>query len=391
MLRKAAVVLLVAVAALVLLACGSKTASQAGGGQGASSQGQGLQPSGANQPLPTVSNAGFPLQTQVEDIAARYGPSVVNITSQIVGRNVFNQPVPEQGTGSGFVYDDAKHIVTNNHVIANAQSIVVTLEDGSVYDARVVGTDPSTDLAVITIEASSMPLPIPLGNSDQLKVGEFVVALGNPFGLTRTLTFGVVSALGRIIQSPDGRFVGQAIQTDAPINPGNSGGPLIDLEGKVIGITSQIISPTGASAGIGFAIPSNLVAKIVPQLIAHGKYEHPYLGVEVLDVSPSLGRILKQAGVTLPVEHGVMVVSVSPGSPAARAGIRGSSRSVQIANTQVPVGGDIIVSIDGQAIDNYEQLSVYLEDQTRVGQTVEVTLYRGNDRMTLRVTLGARA
>jgi S1-C subfamily serine protease len=185
--------------------------------------------------------------------------------------------------------------------------------------------------------------------------------------------------------------VGQAIQTDAPINPGNSGGPLIDLEGKVIGITSQIISPTGASAGIGFAIPSNLVAKIVPQLIAHGKYEHPYLGVEVLDVSPSLGRILKQAGVTLPVEHGVMVVSVSPGSPAARAGIRGSSRSVQIANTQVPVGGDIIVSIDGQAIDNYEQLSVYLEDQTRVGQTVEVTLYRGNDRMTLRVTLGARA
>jgi S1-C subfamily serine protease len=401
MARRSVLVLAALLGLMALFACrqGSSTqgsssegSSAAGSsGQVAASQGSGAAQTGqAGAQAPAISSGSFPLQTRVEEIARKYGPSVVNITSNIVGRNVFNQPVPEQGTGSGFVYDKAGHIVTNNHVIANAQSIVVTLEGGKAYPAKVVGTDPSTDLAVISIKTPSVSGPIPLGDSGNLAVGEFVVAMGNPFGLTRTVTFGVISALGRVIQSPDGRFVSQAIQTDAPINPGNSGGPLIDLDGRLIGITSQIVSPSGASAGIGFAIPAALVQKIVPSLIAHGSYPHPYLGVEVIDVSSALVDALKQAGVSLPVDHGVLVVAVTPGSPAARAGIHGANRTVQFLNSQIPVGGDVIVAIDGQSVDNYEQLSLYLENQTKVGQTVEVSLYRGNRETKVKVTLEAR-
>jgi len=184
------------------------------------------------------------LEAQVEAVYDQAGPAVVHITSRVITYDVFMQPVPQEGTGSGFVYDMEGHIVTNYHVVADAESVSVALAAGGVYTATIVGTDSSNDLAVLRIEAEKLPGPIPLGDSDQLRVGQFVVAIGNPFGLDRTLTVGVISALSRVIQSPDSRFIGEAIQTDAAINPGNSGGPLLDLEGRVIGVNAQIISPS---------------------------------------------------------------------------------------------------------------------------------------------------
>ena len=182
----------------------------------------------------------------------------------------FFNPVPQEGTGSGFIYDDEGHIVTNYHVVENVEELSVTLADGKTYPAESVGVDPSTDLAVLRIDVDELPRPAPLGESDNLRVGQFVVAIGNPFGLERTLTVGVISSLGRVIESPDGRFIGEVIQTDAAINRGNSGGPLLDLEGRVIGVNSQIVSPSGANAGIGFSVPVNAVRRVVPELIAQG-------------------------------------------------------------------------------------------------------------------------
>jgi S1-C subfamily serine protease len=330
------------------------------------------------------------LEAQVEAVYTEAAPAVVNITSNVIGYNAFMQPVPEQGTGSGFVYDTQGHIVTNYHVVENAQSVSVTLSTGETYAATVVGTDPSNDLAVLTTDADSLPAPIPLGDSNQLRVGQFVVALGNPFGLQGTLTVGVVSALGRIIQSPDGRFIGEAIQTDAAINPGNSGGPLLDLEGRVVGIDSQIISPSQASAGIGFAVPSTAVSRVVPQLIANGKYPHPWLGVQLIDITPDRATALQQAGMNVPVQEGVLVAEVVSGSPADKAGIRGGDRMATIGNASIPIGGDIITAINGQAMSSLQQLTVYLETETQVGDTVDVTLIRDGQEMTVKVTLAER-
>jgi S1-C subfamily serine protease len=330
------------------------------------------------------------LEAQVEAVYTEAEPAVVNITSNLIGYNVFMQPVPEQGTGSGFVYDADGHIVTNYHVVENAESVSVALSSGQTYAATVIGTDPSNDLAVLTTEAKSLPAPIPLGDSDQVRVGQFVVALGNPFGLQGTLTVGVVSALGRIIESPDGRFIGEAIQTDAAINPGNSGGPLLDLQGRVIGIDSQIISPSQASAGIGFAVPSNAVSRVVPQLIAHGSYAHPWLGVQLIDITPDRATALQEAGMKVPVQEGVLVADVVAGSPADKAGIRGGDRMTTIGNASVPIGGDIITAINGQSLTGLEELTVYLETETKVGDTAEVTLIRDGQEMTVKVTLAER-
>jgi S1-C subfamily serine protease len=330
------------------------------------------------------------LEAQIEAVYAGAEPSVVQITSDIIGYNAFMQPVPEQGTGSGFVYDTDGHIVTNYHVVENAQSVSVTLSTGETYAATVIGGDPSNDLAVLTTEATSLPAPIALADSSQLKVGQIVAALGNPFGLNGTLTVGVVSALGRIIQSPDGRFIGEAIQTDAAINPGNSGGPLLDLEGRVVGIDSQIISPSDASAGIGFAVPSSAVKRVVPQLIANGKYAHPWLGVQLIDITPDRAAALQQAGMKVPVQQGVLVVDVVAGSPADKAGIRAGTTMATIGNTSIPIGGDIITAINGQSITGVQQLTVYLEDNTQVGDTIDVTLIRDGQEMTVKVTLAER-
>jgi S1-C subfamily serine protease len=341
--------------------------------------------------LPTVPPEAFnALEAQVEAVYAHAAPAVVNITTRSIAYDIFMQPIPQEGTGSGFLYDDQGHIVTNYHVVENAESVVVTLSDGRSFPADIVGVDPSSDLAVIRIPAENLPAPLPLADSGQLRVGQFVIAIGSPFGQVGTMTLGVISALERVIQSPDGRFIGEAIQTDAAINPGNSGGPLLDLQGRVIGVNSQIISPSQASAGIGFAVSSNTVRRVVPHLIAEGRYPHPWLGVQVLSLTPEWVQALRQAGMEVPVEKGLLVLSVVRGGPADRAGIRGGTQIVRIGGYRVPVGGDIITAVNGHPVPTLQELNVYLDSQTRVGDSVEVTIYRGGQEMRVTVTLEER-
>jgi S1-C subfamily serine protease len=222
-------------------------------------------------------------------------------------------------------------------------------------------------------------------------VGQYAVAIGNPFGLERTLTSGVISALGRVITSPNNRFIGEAIQTDTPINPGNSGGPLLNLAGEVIGVNTAILSPSGASAGIGFAVPGHTVQRVVPVLIRDGRYPHPTLGIRTLELSPELVSVFEQAGVALPVEQGLLIVALAPDGPAARAGLRGGSGVVRVGNLAVPVGGDIITAIEGEPITSNRELIVYLDSHTSVGETVRVAVIRDGQEQQIPVTLGELA
>ncbi len=331
------------------------------------------------------------LEAQVQAVYERANPGVVNISSISYAYDFFYRAVPQEGTGSGFLYDPEGHIVTNYHVVENAEEISVTLADGRVFMATLVGEDPTNDLAVISIQADDgLPAPIQLADSDGLRVGQFVVAIGNPFGQLGTLTVGVISALGRIIESPDGRFIGEAIQTDAAINPGNSGGPLLDLRGRLIGVNSQIISPSQGSAGIGFAVPANTVQRVVPQLIAQGRYPHPWLGVEYLPLTPERARVFRQAGMDVPVDEGLLVIRVAPGSAADRANIRGGDQIVRIGNLRIPLGGDIITAIDGEPMTDSKEFVVYLETETQVGDGVDVTIVRDGNELSTRATLTAR-
>jgi S1-C subfamily serine protease len=345
-------------------------------------------------PEPTATPAPFEpantLEGQVVDVYQRIGPAVVNITSRVIAYDAFRNPVPQEGSGSGFFYDGQGNIVTNYHVVENADELTVTMPDERSFAADIVGVDPSNDLAVIHIDAEDLPEPLTLANSDGLTVGEFVVAIGNPFGQEGTLTVGVISGLGRTIQSPDGRFIGEAIQTDAAINPGNSGGPLLNLRGELIGVNSQMISPSGASAGIGFAVPSNTVQRVVPQLIATGHYVHPWLGVRTLSLSEGIADTLREAGAEVSVDSGLLVIEAVAGAPAAQVGIRGGDRTVSVGNFEIPVGGDIIVAINGESVTNFEELTVYLETQTEAGEMVQVTFVRAGQEQTVDVTLAAR-
>jgi len=339
---------------------------------------------------PTPSGAVNALEDQVEAVYREAGSAVVNITSVTYAYDFFFNPVPQEGTGSGFIYDDRGHIITNYHVIENAEELSVTLADGETYSAEIVGEDPANDLAVIRIEAEDLPVPVPLGDSDALRVGRFVVAIGNPFGLERTLTVGVISSLGRVIRGPENNFIGEVIQTDAAINPGNSGGPLLDLDGRVIGVNSQIVSPSQANAGVGFAVPANTVRRVVPELIERGSYPHPWLGIEPISLTADRARAFRQAGMEIPVERGVLVLEVVRGGPADDAGIQGGDRLVRIGRYRVPLGGDIIIGVDGQIIDDYQDLTVYLETETKVGDSVEVTVVRDGEEETFQATLEER-
>ncbi len=341
-------------------------------------------------PPPATVEASNPLEAQVIAVYENVSPAVVNITNRGYVYDFFMQAVPQEGSGSGFVYDQEGHIVTNYHVIENAEELSVTLANGKVYDAKVIGIDPTNDLAVIGLNANvDLPAPIALGDSGRLRVGQFVVAIGNPFGLERTLTTGVISALGRVIQSPeDNRFIGEAIQTDAPINPGNSGGPLLDLKGRVIGVNSQIISPSQASAGIGFAVSANTVRRVVPELIARGYYPHPWLGASMLTLTPANVQVFRDGGMQVPVEAGLLVSDVTSGGPADDAGIRGGDRAVRAGRYQLLLGGDIITAINGKPVGDFQELTVYLETQTKVGDNAQVTIVRDGQEQTLAVTLG---
>jgi len=330
------------------------------------------------------------LESRVIAVYDAASPSVVNITNRSTAYNRFMQAFPQEGTGSGFVYDTEGHILTNYHVIEGADEILVTMANGQVYEADLVGSDPTNDLAVLRVDSSvELPPPLVLGDSSQLRVGQFVVAIGNPYGLQKTLTTGVVSALGRVIESPeDNQFIGEAIQTDAAINPGNSGGPMLDLNGYVIGINSQIISPSGASAGIGFAVSANTVQRVVPRLIAQGRYPHPWLGTEPLSLSSSTTAMLREYGVEVGSDSGVLVLEVTAGGPADQAGIRGGSQYLRMGRYRLPVGGDVIVALNGEPIQDLQEMTVYLEANTTVGDTVEVTVLRDGKELTVSVTLG---
>jgi len=306
-------------------------------------------------------------------------PGVVYIQSTAMARDFFGMfSRPVEGAGSGSVIDEQGDILTNYHVIADAEKLTVSFGSGKAYPAKVVGRDPDTDLAVIKLlETPKESLTIvPMGDSDKLIVGQKVLAIGNPFGLDRTLTTGVISGLERPIHAQNGRTIEGAIQTDASINPGNSGGPLLDSHGRMIGINSQIESPSGASAGVGFAIPVSIAKRIVPQLIRDGEIRRPKLGIAPRDVA-SLGRQLQ-----LPVASGVLIVSVAPGSPAANAGLRGV---IQTEDGDLEIG-DIIVGIDGQKVDSNDDLFRLL-DKHKIGDSVNVEVFRQGRRTSLPVRL----
>ena len=317
----------------------------------------------------------------VINVYEQVSPAVVHIASRVITLSFFWGPIPQEGTGSGFVIDKEGHIVTNNHVVEGADEVEVTLSDGTRVPAEVVGTDPFNDLAVIKINVPSAKLyPVELGSSADLRVGQRAIAIGNPFGLDRTLTTGVISSLGRPLEAENGRVIYNVIQTDAAINPGNSGGPLLDSRGRVIGVNTAI--RTGAE-NIGFAVPVDTVKRVVPELIEKGRYRHPWLGTLSYSIDPELVQ-----GLRLPVEKGILVAQIYRGSPAARAGLRGGNREVTVGNRRILAGGDIIVAINGQPIENHEDLTVYLETETQVGQVVELTIMRGDQEMTIEVELG---
>ena len=306
-------------------------------------------------------------------------PGVVYIQSTTTVRDffgLFSEPV--EGAGSGSIIDDQGDILTNYHVIANAEKLTVSFGGGKNYPAKVVGRDPDTDLAVIKLlESPKEPMTVvPLGDSDKLIVGQKVLAIGNPFGLDRTLTTGVISGLQRPIRAQNGRQIEGAIQTDASINPGNSGGPLLDSHGRMIGINSQIESPSGASAGVGFAIPVNIAKRIVPQLVRNGYVQRPKLGIEPRNVEALSGQV------RLPVSYGVLIMAVQPGGAAANAGLRGL---VQTENGDVELG-DIIIAIDGEKVSNNDDLLKIL-DKHQVGETVSVQVMRNGRAMTVSVKL----
>jgi putative serine protease PepD len=311
-------------------------------------------------------------------------PGVVHITSTVLSQDFFFRVVPERGTGSGFMIDDKGLILTNNHVVENADSLEVTLPDKSKVAAKLVGRDPENDVAVIRVNVPKEKLtPLRLGDSSQLQVGQMAIAIGNPFGLDRTITRGVVSAVGRSLKSDTGRQIRNVIQTDAAINPGNSGGPLLNSQGEVIGINTAIFTPSGGSVGIGFAVPVNTAKKLLPQLIARGRASHPWLGISGMDINPTVAKAL-----SLPVKDGVMIGQVAPNGPAARAGLRGSQRRVRIGNYMVNVGGDIIQTLDGEKITTIDDLTAFLDERKKVGEDVRVDVLRDGKPHVVTVRLG---
>ncbi len=369
-------------------------------------------------PLPAVVPSGASgdllaaYQGTLEKIYTTVSPSVVNIhvveqvtapnsdSTQIPGFPFFNLPQgqgqqPQQqfqsALGSGFVWDQDGHIVTNNHVVSGADKIEVTFSDGTTVPATLVGADPDSDLAVIKVDMPANQLhPVQMADSTSIQVGQLAIAIGNPFGLEGSMTTGIISALGRSLPadetSAQSYTIPDIIQTDAPINPGNSGGILVDTQGQVLGVTSAIESPVRASAGVGFAIPSAIVNNVVPALIKDGKYVHSWLGISGTSLTPDLAKAMN-----LDVsQRGALVEEVLPNSPAEKAGLRGSDQQVTIDGQTANVGGDVITAIDTQPILQMDDLIAYLAGSTKVDQKVTLTILRDGKQATLDVTLAAR-
>lgn len=318
----------------------------------------------------------------VTNLYERVGPSVVHITAEVVTMDFFFGPMSSEGTGSGFVWDDAGHIVTNYHVVADASRIEVVFSDDRQMEAEVVGIDPRNDLAVLRVDPAAGPLqPVQLGASADIRVGQRAIAIGNPFGLDRTLTTGVVSALGRPLETDSGDYIFNVIQTDAAINPGNSGGPLLNSRGEVIGINTAIRE---GAEGIGFAVPVDTLRRVVPVLVAEGRYRHPTLGLLGYSITPVLAEALR-----LPVERGVLVARLAAGGPADVAGVRGAQQEVIIGNRRVFAGGDIITHLDGRELGDWNALVEYLELNKQVGDIVQLSLLRDGQSRQVDVILGA--
>jgi len=345
----------------------------------------------------------LPLGTGLTEVSAREGAltddesinvrvyreasaAVANILTKATAYDFFMDPVPVEGAGSGFVIDARGYILTNFHVVQEAQSIEVVLGDQTRYPAKFLGADQRNDVALIKIEPKGKPLmALPLGDSAKLQVGQKVLAIGNPFGFQSTLTTGVVSALGRNVQTSQTTLIDEAIQTDAAINRGNSGGPLLNSHGEVIGINSAIYTPSGTTAGIGFAIPVNTAKRIAHDLMTEGRVRQAFLGAQTLEVGGWLAEALD-----LPVKDGLLIEEVTRGGPAAAAGLHGGDREAMAGMRRIATGGDLIVAIDGQKIANQFDLNVVL-NRKRPGDTVRVTVYRGGKKMDGPVKLGERS
>jgi putative serine protease PepD len=324
----------------------------------------------------------------VNEIYKRDAPGVAFIKADIVQQtqSVFGLPQQQQSTatGSGFLIDDDGHILTNAHVVEGAKNVEVQLGNGDPQSAEIVGTDPSTDVALLKVDNTDGVSPLPLGESDEVQVGDPVVAIGNPFGLDRTVTSGIVSALQRQIQAPNGFSISDVIQTDAPINPGNSGGPLIDGDGKVIGINSQIESQSGGNEGVGFAVPIKTAIDVVNQLQSGGEIQHAYLGISGADITPEVARALN-----LPVDQGVLVEQVLGNGPADDAGIKGPTGEATVAGQTIPSGGDIITKIDGKAVTGMDDL-ISVVNEHKPGDEITLTVWSNGQQKDVTVKLGDR-
>ncbi|MDO8716966.1 MAG: trypsin-like peptidase domain-containing protein [Dehalococcoidales bacterium] len=343
-----------------------------------------------SKPLPSApsANALTDIEATLENIYAQANPSVVNIGVVIGSNSTF----PQEALGSGFIWDKAGHIVTNNHVIADADDITITFPDGTMVPAKLVGADFDSDLAVVKIDMPADQLkPLSMGDSTRLRVGQLVVAIGNPFGLQGTMTVGFISALGRMVPTDENAMgasynIPDIIQTDASLNPGNSGGVLLDATGKVIGVTQSMASTSDSSAGVGFAIPSAIVQQVVPSLIKAGRYDHPYLGVSVVSMSPTLATAMNLSA----TQRGTMVGGITAGSPADKAGLKASQTPVPINGHTVFVGGDIIIAFNDQTVKSSDDLITFLSRSGVIGGTVSLTVLREGKQIKVPVIIGAR-
>ncbi|MBN1412585.1 MAG: trypsin-like peptidase domain-containing protein [Spirochaetales bacterium] len=342
-----------------------------------------------NGTVTLVSNNGFSMaENENIEVYKKYNSAVVNITSITFGYNWFLEPVPqERGSGSGSIIDQEGHVLTNYHVVQDADRLSITLADGSEYEGEIKGIDPENDMAVIKFDPKGKVLTtIPFGTSATLSVGQKVLAIGNPFGLQRTMTQGIISALGRPIRTSDNLIIKETIQTDAPINPGNSGGPLLNSHGEMIGINTMIYSPSGGSVGIGFAIPVDTANRIIPDMIKYGKVNRGWIEIVPVQIFPALVRYAR-----LPIDKGILVSQTVSGGNAERAGIRGGNRAdaVRYGRSIIYLGGDVIVEIDGTPINSLSDLYGALEDN-KPGENVTVKVLRGNSTKTVSVKLADR-
>jgi S1-C subfamily serine protease len=337
-----------------------------------------------------------PVSPDLPDLYDRANPAVVNIQVRLTnGVNLnggSNQPFGS-AQGSGFLYDDQGHFVTNFHVVDGVDEISVVFYDGLILEGELIGTDPDSDLAVVSVaDVPGEITPLPLADSSSIRVGEPVVAIGNPFGLQGTMTTGIISALGRTLPSQavsigGGRFnIPDVIQTDAAINPGNSGGPLLNLAGEVVGVNTAIASSDRQFSGVGYAVPANTVARVIPELLENGYYRHPYLGIAGVDVSPNI----RQAMGLDPQQRGVLVVDVTKNGPAEDAGLVGSSTEIEVDGLPLTIGGDIILRIDDQEVGDFDDLLSYLSESTVVGQTIELEILRDGELLAVEVALRER-